>query len=198
MSEVLDAYDITEKDAVRYDDNYFFMIKDYKLFGEKSSEIRFSFGDIKGVNPKLIGIEVVYPEDADMDNILNNMKRTYGDLVSEYSIFSYFIPFDSTLSEYKCVETDHLKLWASEKSILDSIPDTEIEQYRALWSKYQSPIKEDENWSIFLENGKMVSIAWTDNNEIPVMMHQDNQKNKLYFDAFNVNVYNGIKNELSD
>jgi hypothetical protein len=198
MSEVLDVYNITEKDTVRYEDNNFLEIKDYKLFGEKSSKIHFYFADIKGENPKLCAIEVIYPEDSDMEIILKNMKKIYGDQVSEYSIFSYFTPFEATLSENKCVETDHLKLWASEKSILDWIPKNEIKQYREIWAKYQTPIAVDKNWDIFLDRGKMVSIAWTDNNEIPVMMRQDDQKNKLYFEAINLNVYNGIKNELSD
>jgi hypothetical protein len=197
QSEVKNALHLADED-ISISEHNFLAIKDLNVFGEKSSETRFHFGDIKGKNPTLIAVEVRYPDDVNMDMVLKKMQKTYGSTVSEFSIFDYFTIFDDKLEETKYVEADHLKLWSSKKSILKYIPENEIEIYRELWSKYQTPVTEDENWKRFSNDGKLVSIAWTDDNEIPFMKNWDAQKNKLYFDALNFNVYNGIKNELAD
>jgi hypothetical protein len=188
MQEVLTAVDLTKEDTSNYIENTFFRIKDYKLFGEIAKEVSFYF-----YNSKLYQIEAIYPDDVNMDIVLKNMKKSYGSTVSKISIFDYFL-INDTLNFDECVQTEHLKLWSLQKSIIDSIPVNEVEEYRRLWQQYLSPLKEDESWNKFSNDGSLVSIAWTDNNEIPVM---SKYKNRLFFDGGNYLIYNEIKNQLS-
>lgn len=191
MSEVLNAYEITEKDTSYYDDNNAFSIKGYELFGEKTSEIIFDFINLKQGDSKLCSISVTYPDNADMNSVLKKMKNLYGDTVPEISIYDLFQIFEDKLNVRKYSATDHLKLWANKKSVLESIPNKGNGQYKDIWKNYQTSLS-DENWDTFSQNAKMVTIVWSDNGEFPSI-----EKNTLNFNGYNLVVYNEIKSKLS-
>lgn len=191
MSEVLNAYGITEKDTSYYDDNNAFSIKGYELFGEKTSEIIFDFINLKQGDSKLCSISVTYPDNADMNSVLKKMKNLYGDTVPEISIYDLFQIFEDKLNVRKYSAADHLKLWASKKSVLESIPNKGNGQYKDIWKNYQTSLS-DENWDTFSQNAKMVTIVWSDNGEFP-----STGKNTLNFNGYNLVVYNEIKSKLS-
>jgi hypothetical protein len=191
MVDVLKAYGITKDDTINYDEDNAFGIKGYKLFGEETDIIMFSFLNFEKGKPKLVAVKVTYPEGSDMNKVLKEMKKLYGDTVSDISIFDTFLMTDE-LKERKFTESEHLALWVSEKSILQTISGKNSEDYKELWKKYKYGLKED-TWDIFSKNSKLVTVAWTDNGEYP-----SKSKYALDFDAFNLVASNEIKNQLSD
>lgn len=192
MVETLDAYGVTEKDTSYYKEGSAFIIKDKDLYGEKTSEIIFNFVNFDAESSKLCAVSVIYPDNADMDKIYKEMKKEYGKTVSNISIYNLFTPFEDTLSEKKYSESAHLKLWASNKSIFQSISEQERESYCDLWKNYQTALN-DENWNTFSQTAKMATVIWTDNAEINSI-----DKNSLEFNGYNLLVYDEIKNQLSN
>lgn len=191
MVEALDAYGITKEDTSYYDQDNAFGIKEYELFGEKTDLIMFSFSNFQKETPKLVAVKVTYPEGADMEKVLKEMRKVYGETVSEISIFDPFLITDK-LSERKFAESEHLKLWVSTKSVLQSIPEKNTENCKELWEKYRKGLT-DETWDIYSKNSRLITVVWTDNGEFPAL-----KKNALDFDAFNLVVSNEIKDQLSD
>ena len=80
MEEVFEIYGV-DKDTVtnlienEYD-TYFALENGQEMFGEKTSQINFSFLDtsFSGKPQKLYEIRVVYPDDANMENVLKKME----------------------------------------------------------------------------------------------------------------------------
>jgi hypothetical protein len=191
MDETLNAFGIMEKDTSYYKDGSVFTIKGYELFGEKTSEIIFNFIDLKNGNPVLCAVKATYPEITDMNYVLKKMQKAYGKTVSDITIYDLFQVFEDKIPEKRYTESEHLKLWAS-RSVIQSIPDKELENYRDRWENYQTGLN-DENWDTFSQNARMVTVVWSDNGEFPSL-----KKNSLAFNAFNLVVYNEIKSQLSD
>ena len=81
MEEVFEIYGV-DKDTVtnlienEYD-TYFALENGQEMFGEKTSQINFSFLDtsFSGKPQKLYEIRVVYPDDANMENVLKKMEK---------------------------------------------------------------------------------------------------------------------------
>ncbi len=192
MAETLNAYGISEKDTSDYVEESVFAVKGYELFGEKTSEIIFNFINLKKGDPKLCSVKVTYPESANMNNVLKEMKKVYGETVSNISIYDLFQVFENKLPEKKYTESDHLKLWASKKSVFQSIPENQHENYKNLWENYQTSLS-DDNWDTFSQNAKMVTVVWSDNGEFPSL-----EKYALDFNGYNLVVFNEINSQLSD
>lgn len=191
MEETLDAYGITKKDTSYYREGLTFIINDYELFGEKTSKIIFNFIDLKNGKPILCAVRVFYPDSADMNHVLKKMQKAYGKTVPEVPMYSLFQTLGDELPEREYTESEHLKLWAN-KSVIQSIPENERENYRDRWKDYQSGLK-DENWEEFSQNARMVNVIWSDDGVFSKL-----EKNALDFNAFNLELYKEIKNQLSD
>ncbi|GMQ62958.1 hypothetical protein [Vallitalea maricola] len=192
MAETLNAYGISEKDTSHYVEDSVFSVKGYELFGEKTSIIIFNFINFKKGNPKLCSVKVNYPESADLNNVLKEMKKVYGETVSNISIYDLFQVFEDKLPVKEYTESDHLKLWANNKSVLQSIPENQHENYRNLWKNYQTSLR-DDNWDTFSKNAKMVTVVWSDNGEFPSL-----EKYALDFNGYNLVVFNEINSQLSN
>lgn len=191
MDEALNAYGITEKDGLDYyEEGSVFVIKDYKLFDEKTSKITFNFIDLKDGNPVLCAVNVTYPENTDMSKVLKKMQKAYGEMISDISIYDLYQVHDDIMTDKKYSESEHLKLWA-DKSVIELIPENEINNYRDEWKNYQ-PRLSDENWDIFSKNARMVTVVWSNDGEFPSL-----EKNSLSFNAYNLVVYNELKSRLS-
>lgn len=192
MDEVFYAYGITKEDTSRYINQgrgSMFTLNDYELFGETTSQIDFHFLDI-GDNGNLVLCYVTaeYPETADMDKVLHNMQKIYGDTVSNVSIYDKYSAFTGeNLHETKYEESEHLKIWAN-CSLSAVIPENESEDYKNLWIEQKlQPGLSEENWEEFCENSKLVTVRWYDEAWI-----------RLDFDAYNLAVYNTLKDQLSE
>ncbi|GKX27530.1 hypothetical protein SH1V18_00100 [Vallitalea longa] len=192
ITETLNAYEISKKDTINYRENYSFTIEGYELFGEKTSMILFNFIYFEKENPKLCAVRVNYPESADMNNVLKEMKKEYGETVSNISNYYLFGAFENKLPVYKYTESDHLKLWANKKSVIESIPENQHVDYRNLWKNYQTSLR-DDNWDTFSQNANMVTVVWSDNGEFPAR-----ENYALDFYAYNLVVFNEINRQLTN
>jgi hypothetical protein len=192
MAETLDAYRISEKDTTDYIEGSAFAINGYQLFGEKTSKIIFNFINLKKGDPKLCSVRVTYPEDADMNKVLKEMKKEYGETVSDIRIYDLFQVFENKLPEKNYAESDHLKLWASKKSVFQSIPANQYANYSNRWENYQPSLSKD-NWDTFSQNARLVTVVWSDNGEFPSL-----EKYALDFNGYNLVVFNEIKSQLSE
>ena len=191
MEETLNAYEITEKDTSYYKDGTMFNIQGYELFGEKTSEIQFIFKDFKNGKPVLYTVLAAYPESTDMNHVLKKMQKAYGKTVSDITINGQFQITQDKIPEKRLTESEHLKLWAS-KSVIQSIPGKESDNYRERWKDYQPGLNE-ENWDTFHQNARLVTVVWSDDEELSSFT-----KNIIAFNAYNLVVYNEIKSQLSD
>lgn len=68
------------------------------------------------------------------------------------------------------------------------ISENESEDYKNLWIEQKlQPGLSEENWKEFCENSKLVTVRWYDEAWI-----------RLDFDAYNLAVYNTLKDPLSE
>ncbi len=190
MAEVMEAYNVSEKETSYYDKDNTFFITDRELFGVKTENIEFYFINFIKGEPKLCAVKVYYPDTADMKQVQKNIQITYGSTVSDISIYGLLQIFDDSLPVRKYSETDHLKLWSG-KTVSELIPMDANTEYRDIWKKYQ-PGLEDDNWISFIQDANLETIVWSDNGEFPAL-----QKNALDFYGYNFVVYQEIKNQLS-
>ncbi len=191
MNETLDAYKISKKDTSYYEEGLGFTLKGYKLFGEKTSEIIFSFIDLKDGNPVLCAVNVTYPDNTDMINVLKKMQKKYGKTISAVTIYDLYQAIETKIPVRDYTESEHLKFWADEP-VIKYLPEKENEIYRDHWKPYQ-PGLNAETWDTFTQNARMVTVVWSDNGEFPSL-----EKNSLTFKAYNLIVYNFLKNRLSN
>lgn len=192
MAETLDAYGISEKDTCYYDEDYIFGLEGYQIFGEKTSIIFFNYIYFEKGKNKLCNIEVNYPESADMNNVLKEIKKAYGETVSEVTNYSSYQIFEGRIPKREFSESDHLKCWANKKSVSQSIPENQLADYCNVWKNYQSGLN-DDNWDTFSQNAKLVTLVWSDNGEAP-----SPEDNAVDFNAYNLVVFDEIKSQLSD
>lgn len=188
--EVFDSYGISQADVSRSQEagrGSMFTIEGKELFGEKTSEINFQFLDFRDNGDMgLCYVRAIYPEDADMNHVLEKMREVYGKTVSDVSIYEQNSALgNETIHAKDYTESDVLKIW-SDKCISDSISEKESESYRNLWAFFQPGLNE-ENWGEFCETARMVTVLW----------NNDDWKT-LEFNAYNLCVYNELKNQLSE
>lgn len=188
--EIFDSYGISQADVSRSQEagrGSMFTIEGKELFGEKTSEINFQFLDF-GDNGDmgLCYVRVIYPEGADMNHVLEKMREVYGKTVSDASIYEQNSALgNETIHAKDYRESDVLKIWA-DRCIADFISEKESESCRNLWAFFQPGLNE-ENWGDFCETARMVTVLW----------NNDDWKT-LEFNAYNLCVYNELKNQLSE
>lgn len=190
MEEVLDSYGITKKDTNFYRESSkapSFMIEGYKVFGKEATQIVFNFIDLENnENEVLCMVKVIYPENTDMNHVLEEMKKTYLDTVSEISLYDLFQPLEDSITEIKYQDSENTKLWAG-SPIAELIPEKESEAYRDLWIDFQPNLNAD-NWDMFSQNARTVAVVWS---------HEEDM-NMLSFYAYNLAVYNHLNSQLSE
>ena len=191
MMETLKACGITKKDTDYYKEGSVFTLKDYELFGEKTSLIIFNFIDLRDGNPVLCMVNVTYPDSTDMSKIFKKMQKKYGKTISTVTIYDLYQAIETKIPVRDFTESEHLKFWADEP-VIKYLPEKENENYRDHWEPYQ-PGLNAETWDTFTQNARMVTVVWSDNGEFPSL-----EKNSLTFKAYNLIVYNSLKNRLSN
>lgn len=199
LDQVKNAYELEEKDISNYMENSYLEIEGYEIFGEKTSKVKFHFGDVRQVSNKLIAVEVEYPEGTNMKKVLKNMTKTYGDTRSYVNFISYssLSLSNDKYNEYPSQETEHLKVWST-GNLMEVVPKAKADQYKEMWSKYLKAIPYDDNWDKLMEEGSLVTVGWTDQNEISMRKNVNTLNNKLYFDAMHLKVYQYIQVEIGD
>lgn len=199
VDETLKAYDITKESASLFSENttgaVFAIENGYEMFGEKTERIVFQFLDLeKGEGTKkLCQIDIIYPTNADMDKVLDEMKAKYGDTEKNIRIYEMFRSLsDEELPQYDYEETDNLKLWG-ESSVSTSVPKEQDKEYEKLWENLQPGLTE-ENWAEFSENARLVTAVCASGEGA----YPSFEKNGVSFNAYNLLVYEDLKEQLSE
>ena len=84
MEETMEAYQVERDDLDDIQEGTYgsaFMLRDGReIFGAKTDHISFNFLDmtVSGKTQKLHRIDVMYPYNTDMSEVLKNMKQSFG------------------------------------------------------------------------------------------------------------------------
>ena len=196
MEETMEAYQVERDDL---DDiqagNYgsAFMLRDGReIFGAKTDHISFNFLDmtVSGKTQKLHRIDVMYPDNTDMSEVLKNMKQSFGettDKVTDFDMTGTLL--DNNMRRYDYEADEYLTLWA-DKKVSDVIPKGQEEEYEKLWEIPMTRLSEDK-WEEFSENASLVYVYCSDNaSDAPI------GDKRIRIDATNWVIYNTIKEEL--
>lgn len=193
VEETLDAYGITKEDTSSYEEYHkvvemtVFTINGHELFGENTAKIIFNFIDLGGSGSQVLcEIKVIYPQSTDMDHVLEEMKKAYGETVSTFSIYDGYQLSNNSLIGIEYQDSENTKLWAG-SPIAELIPEKESESYRNLWIDFQPNLNAD-NWDMFSQNARTVAVVWS---------HKEDM-NMLSFYAYNLAVYNHLNSQLSE
>ena len=190
-AEVLEAYDMEREDASEWQDDGYgttFAVEGQKLFGEETGRIRFEFLDIGSGTQQLCAVSVEYPDDADMNRVLKNMRKEYGDTVPEITMYQPATESPGILVEEHVAESETMKVWGS-AFVNQEIPEEHFADYRTLWSG-PSPleVKEASGEELYGKS-RLAGILWSDDGGVP------GAENALYFNAYNLMVCNQMKGE---
>ena len=167
MEETMEAYQVERDDLDDIQEGTYgsaFMLRDGReIFGAKTDHITFAFLDmtVSGKTQKLHRIDVMYPDDADMSEVLKNMEQSFGkttDKVTDFDMTGTLL--DSDMQRYDYEADGHLTLWA-DKKVSDVIPKGQEEEYEKLWEIPMTRLSEDK-WEEFSENASLVYVYGSD------------------------------------
>ena len=196
MEETMEAYQVERDDLDDIQEGTYgsaFMLRDGReIFGAKTDHISFNFMDmtVSGKTQKLRRIDVMYPDDTDMNEVRKNMEQSFGkttDNVTDFDMIGTLL--DSDMRRYDYEADEHLALWA-DKKVSDVIPKGQEEEYEKLWEIPMTRLSEDK-WEEFSENASLVYGYCSDNaDDAPI------GDKRIRIDATNWVIYNTIKEEL--
>ncbi|MEE0657222.1 MAG: hypothetical protein UCO29_11215 [Blautia hansenii] len=174
MEDVFETYGVN-KDTVENlienkNDSYFALENGQEMFGEKTSQIYFSFVDasFSGKPQQLYEIRVVYPDDADMEQVLKKMKKDFGKTVPNISLYSLL---SMAVSEYEEKEN--------------------AEEYKRMWENFQQGLNA-ENWDEFSEKSHLTYGIYAGGKDAVPMF----EKNGICLFAGNLILHNAIMEQL--
>lgn len=192
MEEVFEIYGV-DKDTVtnlienEYD-TYFALENGQEMFGEKTSQINFSFLDtsFSGKPQKLYEIRVVYPDDANMENVLKKMEKDFGKTtVPNITLYPYYSIIPSVYEE-----NENAVYWTSQ-SIKEAVPKEHAEEYKAMWENIQKGLN-PENWEEFSEKSHLTYGIYAGSKDAVPMF----EKNGVCLFAGNLVLHNAIMEQL--
>ena len=196
MEETMEAYQVERDDLDDIQEGTYgsaFMLRDGReIFGAKTDHISFNFLDmtVSGKTQKLHRIDVMYPDNTDMSEVLKNMKQSFGettDKVTDFDMTGTLL--DNNMRRYDYEADEYLTLWA-DKKVSDVIPKGQEEEYEKLWEIPMTRLSEDK-WEEFSENASLVYVYCSDNaSDAPI------GDKRIRIDATNWVIYNTIKEEL--
>ena len=191
MENVFETYGVN-KDTVENlienkNDSYFALENGQEMFGEKTSQIYFSFVDasFSGKPQQLYEIRVVYPDDADMEQVLKKMKKDFGKTVPNISLYSLL---SMAVSEYE--EKENAAYWTSQ-SLKEVVPKENTEEYKRMWENFQQGLNA-ENWDEFSEKSHLTYGIYAGGKDAVPMF----EKNGICLFAGNLILHNAIMEQL--
>ena len=98
--EVMTAAGIAEEDVLgdnaqgRFSSGY--GVTEYEVFGQRADGVLFTMIDLGGGTQRLTTVMINYPDDADMDRVLQEMTKAYGSPVPELINYDIFSSIDSS------------------------------------------------------------------------------------------------------
>lgn len=206
--EVMQAGGFTEEDLADYSAESQYssvLIKEgYEVFGVESVYTAFELFDFGSGKQELFCVTVNYPDDADMEHVLEEMEKAYGETVSDVAVYELFDPLvaASTGQLYKkdYAQSEHVKIWSG-RSVSEAVPKGQEDDYKRVWQEKSHPEAtrsfqpglNDENWEEFSQNAKMNVIFWLEEGQ-DVMY----SGNTLCFLALNQHVYDEVTRRIEN
>ncbi len=203
LEETLSAGGIAEEEIIdskgEYDSIYY--VEDYEVFGEKSDGVSFGFVDMGNGKQGLWEVIVRYPDDADMDQVLEKMTKAYGSTVPEIIDYQLFSSFDEqALVSKQYTESEDVKIWAG-ASIGEAVPNDQEHEYMKRWQEKINPDGNatfqlglsDKQWEEFSKNAKMVMVLWAKEGQKII-----ENGNRLLFYAYNHQVFSEITRRIAE
>lgn len=196
MEETMETYQVERDDLDDIQEGTYgsaFVLRDGRqMFGAKTAHIIFNFLDmtVSGKTQKLNRIDVMYPDDTDMSEVMKNMEQFFGKTTDKITTFDMIATLlDSDMRRYDYEADEQLALWA-DKKVIDVIPKEQEEEYEKLWEIPMTRLSEDK-WEEFSENASLVYVYCSDNaDDGPI------GDKRICIDATNWVIYNTIKEEL--
>ena len=192
MEDVFETYGVN-KDTVENlienkNDSYFALENGQEMFGEKTSQIYFSFVDasFSGKPQQLYEIRVVYPDDANMENVLKKMEKDFGKTtVPNITLYPYYSIIPSVYEE-----NENAVYWTSQ-SIKEAVPKENAEEYKRMWENFQQGLNA-ENWDEFSEKSHLTYGIYAGGKDAVPMF----EKNGICLFAGNLILHNAIMEQL--
>ncbi len=106
-----------------------FTLEGQELFGEQTELINFQFYYFAGGGTQeFCYVQVTYPDDADMDHVLTEMKKAYGE---PQEGITFYIPYMilEELKEFQPEDPDKIKSWALDR-VSDLIDKEKLADYQ--------------------------------------------------------------------
>ena len=189
VEEVLEAYGAAKEDASMWNEGEYgtaFALEGQEIFGEEASRVFFNFMAVGSEPQRLCVVSVEYPDDADMGKVWKEMRKSYGDSVSEITRYQPMTVIPGSLLETHTTEAENVKLWGS-NFVKQEVSQEQWDGYRTLWQGPVSLDVEEESWESFYENARLSEAYWSNGGGIL------SSENALYFEAYNLLVYNQMK-----
>ena len=207
--EVMTAAGIAEEDVLgdnaqgRFSSGY--GVTEYEVFGQRADGVLFTMIDLGGGTQRLTTVMINYPDDADMDRVLQEMTKAYGSPVPELINYDIFSSIDSSgeaksLYSKQYAESEKMKIWAG-SPLNEVVPKEQEQAYMKTWQEkiysQESSISfqrglTDDQWDEFTKNARMAMVLW--------MNEADEHKggNRVYLNAYIDQAFDEITRRISE
>lgn len=199
MEETLKAYGIENTGDVMVVEGKYsqdFVLEDGReIFGVKTERITFDFLDVtvSGNTPRLSQIVIDYPADTDMNEVIKEMKKSFGDTTDKviyYPIGESLI--NDTVSPLEFEADEKLTLWES-KTVAEAVPKAQAADYEKLWETPMGWLT-PEQWPEFSQNASLVSAyGYNGSKDAPMESEKGFRIN-----AVNLLIYRNILEQLEE
>ena len=136
-------------------------------------------------NHVLSSIIANYPPDTDMEQVLAEMKKIYGDTSPE--MIAYELRLGSfPPPEYK--DSEEIKIWAGDV-IGSFIPQKDSDAYLKKWKLFMQELNEEEwaSWDTFTQNARMQWVLW----------QNDKDQKRVMFFGSHAGIYRTLHEQIS-
>lgn len=183
--ELLKSYNFT-KDDIDYEkseDGITVSIPNMKVLETKSEGVIFQFYKVKENKYGLYGVTVSYLDELDMNLVLQELKKEYGEPSKEHKEYKSNLE-DNQFKKITYKESEHEKYFIDSEYLDTQLKEKQKKQLKKIFEKRYHSLENNKNWEDFLSNVPMATIYWTDNFSYPegvTMQKVKVSKNKLFF-----------------
>ena len=134
---------------------------------------------------KFCAVDVNYADNTDMEQVLAEMKKIYGDTFPHVTVYETQM---SSMQPKEYKNSEQIHIWGTD--VLDSrIAKKDSEAYRDGWKHYNQKIDQIDwaDWDLFIQNARMEWILW---------INEENNK-KLRFMALHEGIYRTLQEQIS-
>lgn len=159
MDDVLAALD-TNREAlgeenVSIDEEYgggYAILEGRQAFGQESVSTILRFGGFDAGDTQLTQIIIYYPDDTDMEQVLSEMKSTFGEPVEQVAVH---FAFTDSITTNESTSDDANQYWAG-PSLKDTLDESKQQEMREAYGSSLS----DEDWETFLTS-PVTTAQWS-------------------------------------